>query len=156
MRERLEGISKKYPEGFKPDLKEGEEFVRMDQDLADFELKRYQTLQRARRKLKVILMFRMLSLRSQEQATEPVITEDNDEYEDSSPIVLLPPRTRTWFEQLIEHFSCTHKESCFHTPSLGSIKSETIEVVDKTFAPDSQPTSEPSPDWWAWSWPQLW
>ncbi|KAK3247033.1 hypothetical protein CYMTET_43457 [Cymbomonas tetramitiformis] len=169
VRERLEEISKIYPEGFKPILKEGEEFVEMDQDLADFELKRYQTLQRARRKLKVILMFRSLSFSSSEPAKKPVTTEDDDESEDS-PTVLLPPRTRTWFEELVEHFSCTHRESCFHPQSSGSIQLQSFEVVDQPSAPvdqpsapvdqpsapDSQPTSELTSVWWTWSWPELW
>ena len=53
-----------HPDGFVPMVVEGQTLVEVDPDLAELEFERYKTLQRARRKLRVALMWMRLGSKS--------------------------------------------------------------------------------------------
>ena len=60
LRKRINELLKAYPEGFKPVAKEGESMIMIDNDMAEWELRRHAALARAKAKLKAVHKFNML------------------------------------------------------------------------------------------------
>ena len=60
LRKRINELLKAYPEGFQPVAKEGESVIMIDNDMAEWELRRHAALARAKAKLKAVHKFNML------------------------------------------------------------------------------------------------